>query len=138
MDSILKMISDSGTAGYAIVAFAVVALGLSLERIKALFIDLNLKSDSFMKQLHSLLIADQIEEAVTFCEANKKKPMAHIIKSVLDRADRDEESMKKSFEIAFTEVMPKVTKRLGYLAMLSNVVTLLGLLGTITGSDSGL
>lgn len=133
MDSILKMISDSGTAGYAIVAFAVVALGLSLERIKALFIDLNLKSDSFMKQLHSLLIADQIEEAVTFCEANKKKPMAHIIKSVLDRADRDEESMKKSFEIAFTEVMPKVTKRLGYLAMLSNVVTLLGLLGTITG-----
>lgn len=59
--------------------------------------------------------------------------MAHIIKSVLDRADRDEESMKKSFEIAFTEVMPTVTKRLGYLAMLSNVVTLLGLLGTITG-----
>lgn len=133
MDSILKMIGESGTAGYAIVGFSVVALGLMLDRIKSLFIDLNLKSDSFMKQLHSLLIADQIEEAVTFCEANKKKPMAHIIKSVLDRADRDEESMKKSFEIAFTEVMPTVTKRLGYLAMLSNVVTLLGLLGTITG-----
>ncbi len=133
MEGILKMITESGTAGYAIVVFSVVALGLMLDRIKALFIDLNLKSDSFMKQLHSLLIADQIEEAVTFCEANKKKPMAHIIKSVLDRADRDEESMKKSFEIAFTEVMPVVTKRLGYLAMLSNVVTLLGLLGTITG-----
>ena len=72
MDSILKMIGESGTAGYAIVGFSVVALGLMLDRIKSLFIDLNLKSDSFMKQLHSLLIADQIEEAVTFCEANKK------------------------------------------------------------------
>lgn len=133
MDSILKMIVDSGFAGYAIVGFSVVALGLTIDRVKALYIDYSLKSDSFMKQLNSLLLADQIEEAVTFCEANKKKPMAHIIKSVLDRADRDEESMKKSFEIAFTEVMPKVTKRLGYLAMLSNVVTLLGLLGTITG-----
>lgn len=133
MENLLKTIIDSGSAGYAIVVFAVIALGLGLERAKALFIDYNIKADSFMKQLNSLLIADQVEEAVTFCEANSKKPMAHIIKSVLDRADRDEESMKKSFEIAFTEVMPDVTKRLGYLAMLSNVVTLLGLLGTITG-----
>lgn len=133
MSGILKFIIDSGGAGYAICFFGVIAIGFMIERGKALFIDYNLKSESFMKQLNSLLLADQIEEAVTFCDANKKKPLAHIIKSVLERADRDEESMKKAFEISFTEVMPNVTKRLGYLALLSNVTTLLGLLGTIQG-----
>lgn len=133
MSGILKFIIDSGAAGYAICFFAIIAIGFMIERGKALFLDYNLKADSFMKQLNSLLLADQIEEAVTFCEANKKKPMVRIIKSVLERADRDEESMKKAFEISFTEVMPGVTKRLGYLALLSNVTTLLGLLGTIQG-----
>lgn len=133
MSGILKFIIDSGEAGYAICFFAVIAIGFMIDRAKALYIDYNIKSDSFMKQLNSLLLADQIEEAITFCDANKKKPLAHIIKSVLERADRDEESMKKSFEISFTEVMPNVTKRLGYLALLSNVTTLLGLLGTIQG-----
>lgn len=133
MSGILKFIIESGVAGYAICTFAVIAIGFMIERGKALYFDYNLKADSFMKQLNSLLMADQIEEAITFCDANKKKPMAHIIKSVLERADRDEESMKKAFEISFTEVMPNVTKRLGYLALLSNVTTLLGLLGTIQG-----
>jgi biopolymer transport protein ExbB len=133
MSGILKFISDSGGAGYTICFFGVIAIGFMIERGKALFFDYNIKSESFMKQLNSLLLADQIEEAVTFCDANKKKPMVHIIKAVLERADRDEESMKKAFEIAFTEVMPNVTKRIGYLALLSNVATLLGLLGTIQG-----
>lgn len=133
MDNVLKLIADSGTAGYAIVAVGVVSLAIIIERVKALHVDYNLKTEGFMNQLNSLLLADKVEEAVTFCDANKSKPVAHIIKSVLERADRDEESMKKSFEISFTEVMPGVSKRLGYLAMLANVGTLLGLLGTISG-----
>ena len=132
MDSILKIISDSGTAGYAIAFFAIVALGLIIERAKALYLDYSVGS-SFMQKLNSLLLADRVEEAVTYCDANRKKPIAHVLKSVLDRADRDEDSMKKSFEISLTEVLPKVTRRLGYLGTLSNVVTLLGLLGTIIG-----
>ena len=132
MDSILKIINDSGTAGYTITFFAVVALGLIIERAKTLYLDYSLKA-SFMDKLNSLLLADRVEEAITYCDANRKKPMAHVIKSVLDRADRDEDSMKKAFEISFTEVVPKVTRRLGYLSVISNVVTLLGLLGTIVG-----
>jgi biopolymer transport protein ExbB len=133
MSGIIKFIIDSGIFGYMIVITGVVAIGFAIDRTRSLFFKYNLKADSFMKQLNSLLFADKIEEAIAFCDANKKKPMAHIIKSVLERADRDEESMKKAFEISFTEVMPGVTLRLGYIALLSNVATLLGLLGTIQG-----
>lgn len=133
MESIIKFVVESGTFGYAIVLTGIASLAIIIERVKTLYFDFNLKTESFMAQLNSLLLSDKIEESVTFCEANKDKPVAHIIKSVLERADRDEESMKKSFEISFTEVLPKVVKRLGFLAMLANVATLLGLLGTIQG-----
>ncbi len=133
MENLLFMITSSGLAGYVIVAFAVAALILIIDRVKALFFDLSMKTDEFIAQVRSLVVADQIEEAITFSDANRKAPVAHVVKAIIERADRDEESIRKGMEISFSEVLPKVTQRLGYLAMISNVVTLVGLLGTISG-----
>lgn len=133
MEGLLEMITTSGIAGYCIVGLAVVALGLIIDRVKSLFFDLSIKTDEFIAQVRSLLVSGQIEEAVTFSDANRKAPVAHIVKAIVERADRDEESIRKGMEISFAEILPKVTQRLGYLAMISNVVTLIGLLGTITG-----
>ena len=133
MQGILDMIITSGIAGYIIVTLGVIALGLVIERTKSLFFSLSLKTDEFISQVRSLIVSGQIEEAVTFSDANGKAPVAHIVKSILERADRDEDSIRKGMEISFSEILPKVTQRLGYLAMISNVVTLVGLLGTITG-----
>lgn len=133
MEGILEMVTSSGVAGYSIVIMAVVALAIIIERTKALFLDLSIKTDEFIAQVRSLIVADQIEEAITFSDANRKAPVAHIVKAIIERADRDEESIRKGMEISFSEILPKVTQRLGYLAMISNVVTLVGLLGTITG-----
>lgn len=133
MQGLLEMITTSGIAGYVIVALAVVALGLVIERTKTLFFDLSLKTDEFISQVRSLIVSGQIEEAITFSDANRKAPVAHIVKAIVERADRDEDSIRKGMEISFSEMLPRVTQRLGYLAMISNVVTLIGLLGTITG-----
>jgi len=133
MEGLLEMITTSGIAGYCIVGLAVVALGLIIDRVKSLFFDLSIKTDEFIAQVRSLLVSGQIEEAVTFSDANRKAPVAHIVKAIVERADRDEESIRKGMEISFSEILPRVTQRLGYLAMISNVVTLIGLLGTITG-----
>lgn len=133
MEGLMSFIIDSGVFGYVIIAVGVMALGVAIERVRSLYFGYNLKTEGFMSQINSLLLADKIEESVTFCDANKEKPVAHLIKSILERADRDEESMKKSFEISFTQIVPKVTKRLGTLAMLANIAPLLGLLGTIQG-----
>ncbi len=137
MGEMIKHLSEIESAIWAIGVTGLFALGISIERARAFYLKYNLKSDTFMKQLNSLLYADQIEEAIAFCDANKQRPMAHIIKAVLERADRDEESMKKGFEIAFIEVMPNLTKRLGYIALCSNLATLIGLLGTVHGLIMG-
>lgn len=133
MEGILEMVTTSGVAGYCIVILAVVAMALIIERTKALFFDLSIKTEDFIAQVRSLIVSGQLEEAITFSDANRKAPVAHIVKGIVERADRDEESIRKGMEISFSEVLPKVTQRLGYLAMISNVVTLIGLLGTITG-----
>ena len=59
--------------------------------------------------------------------------MAHTIKGVLERADRDDEGINTGLDIALSEIIPNLGKRLGYLSMIANVSTLLGLLGTIIG-----
>ena len=80
-----------------------------------------------------LVQEDQMEQAITFCAANEKKPLAYVIKRVLERSDRDDKSIEHSLDIASSEIAPKIVKRLEQLAMISNVVTLIGLFGTVVG-----
>lgn len=131
--SFSTLILESGFAGFLILTLGIAALALIIERAKVLYFDYAIKTEHFMTQLKSLVLNDQIEEAVTFCTANGKKPLAHVVKGVLERSDRDDEGINQGLDIALAEVIPNLGKRLGYLAMMANVATLTGLLGTIQG-----
>lgn len=131
--SILELIKDSGVEGYIIVALGIFAFALILERIKYLYIDYTLKAENFMKQIKGYILSDNIEEAVTLCNTNSKAPLAHVIKGILERANRDDEAIQQGLEVSMSEVIPHLGRRLGFLAMISNVATLMGLFGTIRG-----
>ena len=133
MENTISMITDSGLAGFFIGAMGIAGLALIIERAKVLYFDYNIKSDDFMSQVKSLVMGDKIEDAVTYCAANDKAPLAHVVKGVLERSDRDDEGINQGLDIALAEVIPNLGKRLGYLAMIANVATLTGLLGTIHG-----
>jgi len=51
----------------------------------------------------------------------------------MSRIGRRAEDLELALEEGLMEIMPKLEKRTGYLSMLANVATLLGLLGTIMG-----
>ncbi len=133
MSSIGEFLTSSGFAGIVIVAMGLAALAIIIERARVLFFEYAIKTDQFMKQVKSLVLNDQVEEAITFCAANEKAPLAHVVKGVLQRADRDDDGINQGLDIALSEIIPNLGKRLGYLAMLANVATLTGLLGTIHG-----
>jgi len=103
------------------------------DRFRALYWEHSLPAEPFLKQVMSLIEQDKIEEAITFCAANEKKPLAYITKRILERSDRDDSAVEDSYDIAATEVGPLISKNLGHLQMVSNVVTLIGLLGTVVG-----
>lgn len=133
MDGLMKLAVDYYLIDVVIGMFGVFALALCFERYKALYFDYSLKADEFMTKVSKWVEEDKIEEAITFCGVNEKKPLAAVVKRVLERADRDDSAIEHSLDIAASEVAPKLTKNLSYLSMVSNVVTLVGLLGTVVG-----
>jgi biopolymer transport protein ExbB len=133
MDALMKMVVDFYLIDAAIAMMGLFAVALIFERVKALFIDYGLNADVFMAKIMKWVEDDKIEEAITFCAANEKKPLAAVVKRVLERADRDDAAIDQSLDIAASEVAPKLTKNLSYLSMVSNVVTLIGLFGTVVG-----
>lgn len=133
MEYISKFVTDSGFVGYLIVLAAIIAGAMIIERAKVLYGTYAIKTDEFIGQIKALVMNNKIEEAATFASANQQAPLARAMKIILERADRDRESMAQGLDIAVSEIFPKLTKRLGYLSMLANVATLMGLLGTIQG-----
>lgn len=133
MLSVLNFIKESGFVGWVILATGVAVLVLSYERFKALFIQYNLNAESLSEKVQNLVFAKKTEEAIVLCSQMSSKPLAKAFKTILEKADRDDESIFQAQDIAMAEAVPLYTRRLHYLSMLANVATLLGLLGTIHG-----
>lgn len=133
MEILMKFLVDYKLVDVSIIGVGLFAFGLIFDRFKALYIDLSLPAEPFMQTVLGMVENDKIEEAITFCTANEKKPLAYVVKRVLERSDREESAVDKSLDIAASEVAPKLIKNLGHLSMVANVVTLIGLLGTVCG-----
>ncbi|MCB0394952.1 MAG: MotA/TolQ/ExbB proton channel family protein [Bdellovibrionales bacterium] len=133
MESIFKFIVDSGFAGFVILALGLFGLVLVVERVKFLFKDSSLDAELFLNQVKSLVREDKVEEAVNFCAANDRSPVAYVTRAILQRSDRGSRAMEEAQDIAVNDMIPTMTKNLGYLTMIANVSTLVGLLGTIQG-----
>jgi biopolymer transport protein ExbB len=128
-----KFIIEGGVAVYAMLLLAGFSASVIYERVQALFFRYGMKTDTFLAQLKTMIVSDKIEEAIAFCSAQGQALLPKVIKQILERSDRDDESIKNAQEISTMEIVPLITQRMGYLVMAANVATLIGLLGTIHG-----
>lgn len=128
-----KLILEGGIPVYIMVTLTAFGIAVCYERINSLYFKYSIKTDEFMKQLRTLLMSDKIEEAIAFCSSQGQAMLPRVIKNILERSDRDDENIRNAHDIASMEVIPQITKGMGYLVMIANVATLLGLLGTIHG-----
>lgn len=133
MDAVLSFLNNYKIIDAFIVGVGLFGFYMTYDRFRALFWEYSLPAEPFMKQVLGLIEQDKIEEAITFCTANQKKPLAYIVKRILERSDRDDQAIESSYDIAASEVAPGLVKNLGHMQMVSNVVTLIGLLGTVVG-----
>ena len=114
------------------IAFGV-SIAFTLERFARLFFQYNLDGASFMFEVQKYILANDLDGAIRICNGAERAALPKIIKAGLQRASRDESQIQNAIDAATLEVAPKVERRLGYLALIANIATLLGLLGTITG-----
>jgi biopolymer transport protein ExbB/TolQ len=120
---------------YGILFVLAIGTAIALERGLTLFIRGRLEARAVWKKLKELIEEDQLQEALHLCQ-NIKAPLGRVWTSGLQEALNSEASERKiegSMEETLLEVLPLLEKRVHYLYSLSNVSTLLGLLGTVVG-----
>ena len=88
--------------------------------------------DKLMSLLKSQIVSGNIQGAINTCQASPA-PVTKIIAAGLRRAGGTEHDVQQGMDEEALRELPKREKRTGYLAMLGNLATLAGLLGTITG-----
>ncbi|MEQ1723778.1 MAG: MotA/TolQ/ExbB proton channel family protein [Pseudobdellovibrio sp.] len=133
MSGFFNFIQQSGVVGWIIMLTGAVVIALVIERSRTLFVKYSMNVDEFTSRVQSLIIGRKHEEALVLCAQMEDKPLAKAFKVIIEKSDRDDETIFQAQDIAMAETVPLYTKRLHYLSMLANVATLLGLLGTIHG-----
>ena len=88
--------------------------------------------DKLMSLLKSQIVSGNIQGAISSCQSSNA-PVTRIIAAGLRRAGGTEHDVQQAMDEEALRELPKIEKRTGYLAMLGNLATLAGLLGTITG-----
>ncbi len=133
--SALKLLADAFHEGgwpmWPILAIMVVCWAIIIERIVYLK-SAGIDKEKLLQLLKSQIMAGNVQGAVKVCSGNPT-PMTRIVQAGLTKFNRQDAEVQAAMDEAALRELPRLEKRTGYLAMLGNVATLIGLLGTILG-----
>jgi biopolymer transport protein ExbB/TolQ len=133
--TVLKLLADAfhdgGYGMWPILFLLMLTVSIVIERavtLRKAVID----KEKLLGLLRSQISAGNIQGAIKVCSGNST-PVTRILAAGLMRANRSDEEIKSAMDEAALRELPGIEKRTGYLAMLGNLATLAGLLGTIGG-----
>ena len=118
---------------WAILTTGVFALAIIIERFFYLSSRQGFKTELFIKNILNCIEKDDITSAIGLCKKAKRMAIAQVIKSGIEDAGFGSERIRNTIDESMLKVVPELEKRTGYLAVIGNVSTLLGLLGTVYG-----
>jgi biopolymer transport protein ExbB len=132
---------DGGIFMWPILLLGVLALGVIIERLRALMM-LNSKNEALRKDVRRLLEADRVEEALTLCD-REQGPVPAILGAGLRKyliarrlnydAAKIEEQVKQGMDDYAIHIVAAMEKHLPILATVSSAAPMLGFLGTVSG-----
>ena len=135
ISSMSAAFSHGGFLMWAIVPVQIVSLAIIAERVMALYFRRQLNQKSMVQIFESEIRKGQIDKVIAQAKRIESEPIAVVAlagaQATQDLAGKDEVQLR--MDEVLLEEQTRLEKRTGFLAMLGNVATLLGLLGTITG-----
>jgi biopolymer transport protein ExbB len=131
--SVVAFFQQGGLFMYPILLVFAVGAAIAVER----WIHLNrirTENRKMWDLLHPMLVEGDFEQAREVAN-NDKSTISQLLSMGLARqgAVRRREDIEIAMEESMMEIIPQLEKRTSYLALLANIATLLGLLGTIMG-----
>ncbi len=131
--ALAKSYHDGGIGMHPILLSLVFVVALIIDRIRMLYFTATVDKDAFLRGLKKHIYAGDLDKAISFTTSQKKTPLTSVIKAGLINVPKGEQDVQAAMDEATLRESPRIEKRTGYLAMLGNVATLLGLFGTIVG-----
>lgn len=129
---IAKVFREGDIGMYPIAVVGVFAIVVMVDRIRYLFFTANFDKDGFVQGMKKYILQGNLQRALTYV-GSMDHPLARIVKAGLLKVKGSDEDVQAAIDEEALRELPKIERRTGYLAMLGNVATLVGLLGTITG-----
>ncbi len=130
---VVELLNRGGWMMWVILMISVVAMAITLERVVMLYLRAPLNVSKFMIEIKRLIDARDYKAAIEACNIRTKHPLPQIIKAGITKANRREKEIERAMEEEMLRALPKLQRGIGFLALLGNSSTLLGLLGTIFG-----
>ncbi len=133
--SLSEAFNHGGFLMWAIVPVHIVSLAIIAERVIALYFRRELNQKTLVRLFEADIRKGQIDKLMAQAKRIESEPIAVVAmagaQATQDLAGKEEVQLR--MDEVLLEEQGRLEKRTGFLAMLGNVATLLGLLGTITG-----
>ncbi len=122
---------------WALLFTAAFMIAIAVERGYYILVKSNINSNAFMAEIRKLVKAGKYNQAIDLCESANDKALPKVISAGLKKVANtdaiDFRAIQNSVDEGTLEVIPKLQERTGFLAMIGNISTLIGLMGTIYG-----
>ena len=129
--SIAMFMDEGGAFMWIILGVWCLGVGIAFVRMGALS-RYGIKGNALMAKVKGHVMGNNVAEAISLCSKGPSL-LPLVLKSGLKRANQSREQISDAVEATVLEVSPRVERGLGQVALLANISTLVGLLGTIYG-----
>ena len=131
LQSLKTHFNEGGWGMWPITLWGVFVIAISIERAMYLFKS-SINKDAFLANIQKCILAGDVGRAIKLC-STAQAPLARIVKAGLMKVNRPDAEVQAAMDESALRELPKIEHRTSYLALLSNLAMLSGLLGTITG-----
>jgi biopolymer transport protein ExbB len=125
--------SDAFMFMWLIMTTGVFGVSIIVERVIYLSRRQGFRTELFIQNILTAIQKDDITTAIGLCKKAKHMAIGQVIKAGVEEAGFGAEKIRNSMDESMLKIVPELEKRTGYLAVIGNVSTLLGLLGTVFG-----
>lgn len=130
---LLDLLGRGGWMMWVILGISIIALAITLERVIMIYIRARLNVGAFMVRIKGLVESRKYAEAIESCNVRSQHPLPSVLKAGIAKANRREKEIERAMEEEMLRAIPRMQRGVGFLGLLGNSATLLGLLGTIFG-----
>ncbi len=122
---------------WALLVMAGFMIAITIERTHYLFMKSSIDAPRFMAQVRKWVLSDDFKRAIALCSSVKEKALPQVILAGLLKVNKmripTARSVQNAIDEGTLEIIPNLQNRTNYLAMIGNISTLIGLMGTIWG-----